>query len=534
MIAAPAFPRPQAWLGFVLCFLAVVFPVISGFEEKRVVQILVLVLPGFLLLLYPAAEVPRRLGQALLAGLYFLIFIADGIIRAFLFEVYAAAPNSALVVSAVANSNAVEALEYSRTQAWPLSLSALSALACAGTLAAGLCFWLHHPPAQARISKRRLAFFALCLLLVGAAVASKPWRRHHPVPFWVEWWQDVGRQRDQWAALSDQRDLLLKIARLGAPRLTAAAPSTAVLVITDSVNRDNLALYGYPRDTTPSLSAEMAAAEGRLGIFRHVWSLDAGTIPALRRLFYIGQPDSARPYHLLALARTAGYRVFWIGNHDDLAVEQEHAQLADHVQMLNQTPGRSTSQLDGELLGSLREALTAPGERKLIVLHLLGAHPHYSLRYPDGTPRFADDAVEHELEATGRPFWIRSLRNDYDTALRYHDGIVAETLRLTRMEHPSAVWIYLSDHGQEVGHSRNQAGHSPSTAAGYRIPLLIWRPEPFSADLLSGPVRADWISHSLISLLGIDWQGYLTSQDVLAPAYRWLPPDHPVVRNFME
>ena len=41
-------------------------------------------------------------------------------------------------------------------------------------------------------------------------------------------------------------------------------------------------------------------------------------IPALRRLFYFGAPDAADPQHLLALARAAGYRITWIGNHADL------------------------------------------------------------------------------------------------------------------------------------------------------------------------------------------------------------------------
>ena len=533
----PTAPSRSFYLwALALCALAVAAPVVAGFDGKRVLQLLILALPALLVLLYPAPSARGRRLQALAAGAYALLFITDGTTRAYLLELYDAAPNSALVLAAIANANAGETLEYARTQAWPLARVASEALACVITLGLGLRLWCRHARPQPQRNRLRLAVLLLCLLLVAVAVASKPWRRHHPLPFWVEWWQDVGRLRSHWALLNDQRERLLAIARARAPRLAADAPSTAVLVITDSVNRDNLALYGYPRATTPALTAALADADGRLGVFRHAWSLDAATIPALRRLFYFGAPDTADPQHLLALARAAGYRITWIGNHADLAVEQEHAQLADTVRMLNQTPGRSTSQPDGVILDSLRTALAEPGKRKLIVLHLLGAHPHYRLRYPEGTPRFGDDAnngdaVERELRAADRPFWLRALRNDYDTALRYHDGIVAETLRLTRAASPDAVWLYLSDHGQEVGHSRNQAGHSPNTAAGYRIPLLAWRPVPFSAAQLAEPVRADWLGYSLGSLLGLAWPGYDAQRDALSPDYRWQAPPHPVIKD---
>ena len=40
--------------------------------------------------------------------------------------------------------------------------------------------------------------------------------------------------------------------------------------------------------------------------------------------------------------------------------------------------------LDGELLDCIQEALADPAERKFIIVHLLGAHPHYRLRFPKG------------------------------------------------------------------------------------------------------------------------------------------------------
>ena len=130
-------PPPLA-LAFAFCSFALLAPIVAGFDGKRVLQLLVLALPALLVLLYPAPTARGRRLQALLAGTYALLFITDGATRAYLLDLYAAAPNSALVLTAIANSNAAETLEYARTQAWPLGLAVAGTLTCIAALALGL------------------------------------------------------------------------------------------------------------------------------------------------------------------------------------------------------------------------------------------------------------------------------------------------------------------------------------------------------------------------------------------------------------
>src|SRR5256885_9979879 len=83
------------------------------------------------------------------------------------------------------------------------------------------------------------------------------------------------------------------------------------------------------------------------------------------------------------------------------------------------------------------------------------------------------DDVDREMEAKHRSFWVRGFREQYDAALLYHDSVIAKTLDLMKTSESSSdyqAWMYLSDHGQEVGHLLNKVGHSPSTESGYRIP----------------------------------------------------------------
>jgi heptose-I-phosphate ethanolaminephosphotransferase len=262
-------------------------------------------------------------------------------------------------------------------------------------------------------------------------------------------------------------------------------------------------------------------------------------------MFRFGLPDSENPPHVLALARAAGYKVWWISNHDDLAIEQQHARFADVVDMVNRTPGRASASLDGEILDCMQEALDdTSAERKLIVVHLMGAHPHYSLRFPPDANPFDDsvDAVETGLVKNGRSAWVRHYRHEYDAALLYHDFVVSELLQQTRSagspQEPRA-WMYLSDHGQEVGHGSDRAGHSPATASGYRIPTVIWRrPQtPFAGHAPQQPqqpFRADWAGWTLMNLLDIRWNGQRPERDVLGAGYRWQAPALPVAVDSFE
>ncbi|MDN6886014.1 phosphoethanolamine transferase [Variovorax sp. CAN2819] len=507
-----------------------------GHDGRRVAQLAVLAMPMVLWLAWPLRSARMRRVRTLLVWLWAMGFALDGAVRAYLLDTYQAAPDGAMVLGAAANTNAREGAEYLWMH-WRSAVVWATVLVMAGVLvgmfarrgaAAGAA-------PSARPSRWMVALVALLLLLSCLAYASKPWRRLHPAIFWTHWVDSLHALRSAWADQHNQRDRLMAQARTIAPVTTQSGPSTVVLVITDSINRDNMALYGYGRPTSPRLLAHKAQTGDQMAVLKNAWSVDASTLPALRNMFHFGLPDAENPPHVLALARAAGYKVWWISNHDDLAIEQQHARLADVVDMVNRTPGRASASLDGEILDCVQEALADTStDRKLIVVHLMGAHPHYSLRFPENANPFDDnvDAVENGLVKDGRSAWVRRFRQEYDAALLYHDFVVSELLQQTRAPGKPGeyrAWMYLSDHGQEVGHVSDRAGHSPSTASGYRIPAVVWRNrEPLPQDAALQPFRADWAGWTLMELLGIRWNGQQSERDVLADSYRWEPPGIPV------
>lgn len=511
-----------------------------GHDGRRIAQLAVLASPMVLWLAWPLRSARMQNLRTVLVWLWAMGFALDAAVRAYLLDTYQAAPDGAMVLGAAANTNARESTEYLWMH-WRSAVIWSGALAVAGVLVGMFARRGAVGDAGASSTRARSPFWlrslVLALLLIAClAYASKPWRRLHPVIFWAGWSQSVHTLRAAWAGQEKVRDRLMAQAKAIAPVALQAGPSTVVLVITDSINRDNMALYGYGRPTTPRLLAHKAQAGEQMTVLRNAWSVDASTLPALRNMFHFGLPESENPPHLLALARAAGYKVWWISNHDDLAIEQQHARLADVVDMVNRTPGRASASLDGEILDCVQEAFADTStDRKLIVVHLMGAHPHYSLRFPENANPFDDDvdAVENGLVKDGRSAWVRRFRQEYDAALLYHDFVVSELLQQTRnagKPGEDRAWMYLSDHGQEVGHGSDRAGHSPSTASGYRIPTVIWRNrEPLSgAAAQQQPFRADWTGWALMDLLKIQWNGQMPERNVLGDRYRWEAPKIPV------
>ena len=527
------------WFACTAIAVVLLTMIVLGHDGRRIVQLLALAAPALAWMLWPIRSSVLHRIRTVGIWLWVMAFAFDGVLRAYLLDTYQAAPDSSFVQAAAANTNSRETYEYIAMH-WRAVLIWSGAIAVAALVVARSAGrGVRHADRWPRVV---VVFVALALIVGSIAHLSKPWRRLHPVLFWTNWHDSVHRLRANWADQHKEREMAHERARSVAPVIEKEGPSTIVLVITDSINRDNMSLYGYQRATTPRMQAHKAQLADEMVVMRNAWSVDASTLPSLRNMFNFGQPQSEQPQHVLALARAAGYKVWWMSNHDDVAIEQQHAKLANVVDIVNRVPGRAGASLDGELLDCVQEALEDPAERKLIVVHLMGAHPHYSLRFPAGQNPFDDrvDDVEEGLEKSGRSAWVRKFRQEYDSAMLYHDFVVSETLQLTRrIGRPEGyrAWMYLSDHGQEVGHGSDHAGHSPSTASGYRIPAVIWRSSPEwapSADIGERPFRADWAGWTLAELLHLRWNGSGSDRNSLAADYRWVPPDLPVkVESFV-
>ena len=524
--------RHKLWVTIIaLLAMQVVFASL-GYEGRKILQISVLLIPTLLLLLIPINNSRLNLIRAFLVWSFVLVFLLDSAVRAHLISMYAAAPDSTMVVSALANTNTSEIGGYISTHIRDFSGSSIILF-----ISAGVAFWLSLKGARKRTKVSKIELIALSIIILISTVSyiSKPWRRINPLIFWSSLAESVEITKESWAAYGKERTLAQRLAKNETPTISRKDKSTVVLIISESINRDNMRIYGYERNTTPMLEKLQKDMGDRFLVIRNSWSTEATTIPAIDSMMNFTTAETDTKLNIIALAKEAGYKTWWISNHDDIAITQKHAAMADVVSMENNKPGRSSNSLDEILLPSYENALKDSHPRKLIVLHMLGAHPHYRLRYPEKQPIFSDDEVSKIMSAAERSMWVQKFRNDYDSAVVYQDRVVASVFEKLRGSPSSAddykSIIYVSDHGQEVGHQTNKVGHSPSTASGYKIPTIIWTStgtDVASKIISDRPFRADWLAWTMSDLMALRWNSYEPSRSIINPSYSWVSPSLPI------
>ena len=355
----------------------------------------------------------------------------------------------------------------------------------------------------------RLGRYAIGLLflLCTASYAIKPSIALHPLPFWYGYYgkiQDFKQrilQHDQihkeWTLNAEQRlDFSGQLNKR----------QTHTIVLTDSITSFNFGLCGYPRNTTP----ELTQRSEQFKVFCRGYSPASSTIQSLRYLFNDGTRnamDDHAPENIMAYAKAAGFKVYWISNQDDVYISSLFASFADEAVFINKKSGRSSTSLDENILPAYKIALDDPDPRKLIILHLIGSHPNYKLRYPEQFSKFNDssnDEVEKKLERNEINHLIQLKRNEYDNSILYQDWVVAKLFDLlisTQSDFRS--FTFLSDHGNEVGHAKNYAGHSANTEAGYRIPIIIWYDHmPTKGIVSEKPIDASDLDRYVLHLMG--------------------------------
>ncbi|MFK3737431.1 phosphoethanolamine transferase [Massilia sp. TN1-12] len=480
---------------------------------------------GGLALLLPR---PRLLAGAalLLNGLV----LATAAIEGFLFWLYGLNPKHIAVADAILGSNPEEAREFVATYGIHMLLVAAVP---AGLVA--LMAWCERRWARAggpaAVPSRRMRGAGLALAaLFGALHFNPTMAKENPLVFWPRYVDDYLDQRAfmEQVRLKVERDL--DKAREDQASYAGPAEQTVVLVLGESVNRSNWSLYGYPRRTTPELERLRATMRDQLLVFKNVDSADAATAQSLLKMLTPATRDDPEAWHdqpnVLALARTAGYRVFWVSNQERADGPIQFLAAHAHEQVfVNEGRGREARSLDERMLPHIERILARPEPRKLVVVHMQGAHLRYDLRYPQAYDRFTrtEDGVDAALRGAGRPFWIVKARDQYDNAMLYGDHVIASIIARARRaaSHPTSL-LYVSDHGQEVGHNRDFAGHSSLDASGYQVPLLVWtnRADKLAhmdqAAVEARSYRTDVLDHTLYGLLDIQARGYRPQDDLLS------------------
>ncbi|HEY7216456.1 MAG TPA: phosphoethanolamine--lipid A transferase EptA [Thermoanaerobaculia bacterium] len=261
------------------------------------------------------------------------------------------------------------------------------------------------------------------------------------------------------------------------PATFASTDKTVVmLVIGEAARERNFALYGYDRPTNPLLS------NAGVVVLRNPSSCATYTTAAVRCI--LSNVDSkwtfARPYEPLpSYLQRNGVDVIWrTHNFGEPPLKVQTYQKA--VQLSATCTGAGCAH-DEVLLSGLEQRIVNSSSRRIfVVLHQSGSHgPSYYTKYPERFEHFKPVCKSVELSrCTGR-----ELVNAYDNTILYEDYFLFQVIGiLKRLQHTSALLLYLSDHGESLGEYGLYLHGVPYAIAPdvqKEIPFIVWMSDEF-------------------------------------------------------
>ncbi|RXK47994.1 sulfatase [Halorientalis pallida] len=285
-----------------------------------------------------------------------------------------------------------------------------------------------------------------------------------------------------------------------------------LLVVLDSVRAANCSLYGYPRQTTPTLESladeatvyEQARAPSNWSLPSHV-SLFTGLQTSAHR---VTVHDALEPGHTVwDDFADAGY---------DTGLFTENGFVASHPAGLDEPFDTVVTVPDGEYPEGQRpdgfyyaDAMldwTSERDEWAACLNLMDAHRPYqpAQEYDhwgdrDARRLQADLPIRWEFPVHGGdvPYWhLSGLESLYDGGIRQADavlGTVVERLR-ARGEYDDTLLIVCGDHGEGFGEFGRLSGQPraaahivPTTESLLHVPLVVKRPRQREGRTVTDP-----------------------------------------------
>jgi heptose-I-phosphate ethanolaminephosphotransferase len=300
-----------------------------------------------------------------------------------------------------------------------------------------------------------------------------------------------------------------------------------VIVIGESTTSHHFNLYGYYRPTNPLLNE----IKDELYVYKNVIAPHTTTIQVLLKALTPGNyenPSKSTDGTLLQLMNKAGFKTYWISNQKPTGTKEsitaKISKTANEQIFLSNSIQDATPPFDEKLLEPLRIILKEDVNKKLVFIHLLGAHTAYSKRYPVSFEKFNDNPkTQFKNKLSYKTI------NEYDDAILYNDYIVRNIIELVRNTSTKSFVLYFSDHGEDVYETANIAWHTESegTKAMYDIPFIVWLSDEYIKSIPENTVfdsnrkyMTDDLIYSIANLSGVRYNEYDPERSIFDKGFK--------------
>ena len=312
-----------------------------------------------------------------------------------------------------------------------------------------------------------------------------------------------------------QRQLQQEVAsfRFGIQPQKGENETVYVFVIGEASRYDHWSLNGYSRETTPLL-----AQCTNLISFDSAFSqanLTGYSVPLILTRATADDAEIAFKEKSLPEAfQEAGYKVGYITKQIPSMLTERILTSCDKGYFYAKgidVEGNYDEEMIPLLCDYIRDSV------QFVVLHSLGCHFRYELRYSEQFARFQPTfgkAFSYSLVSEENK---EQLVNAYDNAILYTDYFLSQLIHALDSLNRPAVVVFMSDHGESFWDDERKLslhGSYQISEYEYHVPLLVWYSDEYAAaksDKVAAmrqnkttTVSSDVVFYSLLDLAGIE------------------------------
>lgn len=251
-----------------------------------------------------------------------------------------------------------------------------------------------------------------------------------------------------------------------------------VLIIGESSRSDRWAINGYHRPTNPNL-----ANIENIITFSNIYSLATDTSGGVNAIMKNSIYDNYSSF--ISIFNILNFDTYWLSNQgikyktiNSIAKEAKVMLFSDDIRAT-----KVGNNYDIDLLPFITQSSNHE-HNKLIVIHTMGSHRLYDLRYPLEFKKFQPVCVNGETYYSVHECRdLTKLNNSYDNTILYTDFFISEVIKI--FKNKKTLLIYISDHGESLGEEGAFAHAYPLAEAPIEqlhIPLIFWASDQWLSD----------------------------------------------------
>jgi len=372
------------------------------------------------------------------------------------------------ILFAIYQTNFNEAIEFIETFIPIIYLFGVALL----ILFMGFLFWKQEVKDKIKIERSLLIF--IIILLIG--FSSEHLLKVGIVNLIYTTYSDYNRQINRLIEFNKKR----KASKIDFSATKEEKGELYVVVIGESLNRYNMGIYGYFRDTTPMQLEQVK--NDNLQVFKNVYSNAGNTMQSLSLALTEANQYNNKNYleslSFIDIFNKAGFDTYWLSTQDILGKTNTlisiMARSSDYViDLTNKVDPKTgnTTYFDENAIEELRTR-TSKNKNTLVIIHLYGNHYRYKDRYPE----------EYEKYKLTTPLLIgtskKNILNDYttyDNSVYYNDYVVSSLLDIVKKHNNVSCFIYVADHAEDIVRHRGHTSRPESFTFGMvHIPFTAW------------------------------------------------------------